>query len=101
MFSVNQLLVYRTMHSNTDTIYTHAGNADSQYLAQADGDRAKRAAIGVYEQSGLSGYTVPKGINPVNQTVVFGAQGPNFPVTWYFELVCFGNIRTLLTTYDT
>ena len=32
------------------------GSVDKQYLAQADGDRAKRQAIGTYEQSGLSGY---------------------------------------------
>jgi alkaline phosphatase len=77
------------------------GNADSQYLAQADGDRAKRrkrgsqilvghladshgmaGAIGVYEQSGLSEYTVAKGSNPQNHTVVFGPQGEGFPVQW-------------------
>ena len=58
------------------------GNADTLFLAMADSDRAKRAAVGVYEQSGLSGYTVPQGTNPKNQTVVVGPQGPGFPVTW-------------------
>ena len=84
------------------------GSVDKQYLAQADGDRAKRQAIGVYEQSGLSGYvsppflsirrptrftpltdppispfqTVPQGVNPKNNTVVVGPQGPGFPVEW-------------------
>lgn len=54
------------------------GSADSQYLAQADGDRQKRKAIGVYEQSGLSEYTVAPGSSPLNNSIVIGPQGENF-----------------------
>ena len=38
--------------------------------------------VGVYHESGLSGYTVPRDVSPTNQTILFGAQGPNFPVRW-------------------
>lgn len=31
------------------------GSVDRQYLLQADGDRRKRRAVGVYQNSGLSG----------------------------------------------
>ncbi|KAK7687957.1 hypothetical protein QCA50_009176 [Cerrena zonata] len=58
------------------------GGADTKYLAEQDTDRAKRRAVGIYEQSGLSGYQVVSGSLPNNNTVVFGDQGPNFPVTW-------------------
>jgi len=58
------------------------GSSDSQYLAQADGDRQKRRAIGTYEQSGLSEYQVAKGQSPTNHSVVFGPQGPGYPVQW-------------------
>lgn len=76
------------------------GGADTKYLAEQDTDRAKRRAselpwlylflgdiielrlVGIYEQSGLSGYQVAAGSLPNNNTIVFGDQGPNFPVTW-------------------
>jgi len=58
------------------------GSADTMYLASADTPRAKRTAVGVYEQSGLSGYQVRQGTNPKNNTRVIGPQGPGFPVTW-------------------
>ncbi|PPR00893.1 hypothetical protein CVT24_000378 [Panaeolus cyanescens] len=58
------------------------GGADTKYLAAQTGDRKKRAAVGVYANSGLSGYTVAPDQSPTNQTVVFGAEGPNFPVQW-------------------
>jgi hypothetical protein len=38
--------------------------------------------VGVYENSGLSNYMVSEGSSPTNQTIVVGAQGPNFPVQW-------------------
>lgn len=38
--------------------------------------------MGTYQNSGLSGYTVAPGVLPNNQSVVYGAQGPNFPVQW-------------------
>lgn len=51
------------------------GNADTKYLAEAKDDRQKRRAVGIYEQSGLSQYTVPA------EGVSYGT-GPNFPVNW-------------------
>ncbi|GAO18582.1 uncharacterized protein UV8b_03124 [Ustilaginoidea virens] len=51
------------------------GSADTEYLAKQRDERAKRDAIGVYEQSGLSQYTVkPKDVN-------YGT-GVNFPANW-------------------
>ncbi|CAI0646047.1 unnamed protein product [Colletotrichum noveboracense] len=52
------------------------GVADTKYLAAQDTDRKKRDAIGIYERSGLSHYTVerPDGIE-------YGT-GPNFPLNW-------------------
>lgn len=58
------------------------GGADTKYLSQAPTDREKRNAVGVYAESGLSGYTVEKDVNPSNNTAAIGAQGPGFPVTW-------------------
>ena len=36
----------------------------------------------MYANSGLSGYTIAPGSLPNNQTIVFGTEGPNFPVQW-------------------
>lgn len=58
------------------------GGADTEYLAAQTDDRKKRDAVGTYQNSGLSGYTVAPGVLPNNQSVVYGAQGPNFPVQW-------------------
>jgi hypothetical protein len=38
--------------------------------------------VGVYADSGLSGYTVAPDQKTNNNSVIFGAQGPNFPVNW-------------------
>ncbi|KAL2139304.1 hypothetical protein VTI28DRAFT_5418 [Corynascus sepedonium] len=51
------------------------GNSDTKYAAAQDDDRAKRNAVGVYENSGLSQYTQPK------EGVSYGT-GPNFPLNW-------------------
>jgi hypothetical protein len=58
------------------------GSADTEYLAAQNSDRSKRNAIGVYAESGVSAYTVPKGVNPSNHTSFEGPQGSGFPVTW-------------------
>jgi len=76
------------------------GGADTKYLKAQSGDRKKRGGgklnrislserrlkvyclVGVYAASGLSGYTVGENSLPNNNTLVVGAQGPNFPVTW-------------------
>ncbi|KAL0954935.1 hypothetical protein HGRIS_003868 [Hohenbuehelia grisea] len=73
------LIVVTADHGHGFDVY---GSADTKYLATQTDDRKKRDAIGTYEQSGLSGYTVAKDSLPNNDTIVVGAQGPNFPVQW-------------------
>lgn len=51
------------------------GSSDTQYMASKDTDREKRDAIGVYQNSGLSQYTVR--VEGVEYNT-----GPNFPVNW-------------------
>ncbi|KAK3359333.1 alkaline phosphatase [Lasiosphaeria hispida] len=51
------------------------GSADTKYLAEQDGNRKKRSAVGVYEASGLSQYTIE------NPGVSYNT-GPNFPLNW-------------------
>ncbi|KAK3378498.1 alkaline phosphatase [Podospora didyma] len=51
------------------------GNADTKYAAAQGDDRKKRNAVGVYQNSGLSQYTVPQ------EGVSYGT-GANFPVNW-------------------
>ncbi|KAF5367547.1 hypothetical protein D9758_003660 [Tetrapyrgos nigripes] len=75
----NTLIVVTADHGHGFDVF---GGADTKYLAAQTSDRKKRAAVGVYQNSGLSGYTVEKDSSPLNNTVVIGAQGPNFPVTW-------------------
>ncbi|GAA5851374.1 hypothetical protein JCM9279_001122 [Rhodotorula babjevae] len=58
------------------------GSVDTEYLTAQKTNDAKRDAVGTYLESGLSGYQVPQGVNPQNQTEVVGPQGPGFPVTW-------------------
>ncbi|KAG2018205.1 alkaline phosphatase [Coprinopsis cinerea AmutBmut pab1-1] len=58
------------------------GSTDTEYLRAQTDDSKRRAAVGVYEQSGLPEYTVAPGSTPDNHTILFGAQGPNFPVQW-------------------
>jgi hypothetical protein len=58
------------------------GSADTKWLKEKKGDREKRNAVGTYASSGLSEYMVAPGSLPSNDTVVFGAQGPGYPVQW-------------------
>ncbi|KAI1214701.1 alkaline phosphatase-like protein [Annulohypoxylon truncatum] len=51
------------------------GGVDTQYLSSQRSDRDKRRAVGTYEMSGLSQYTVAV------DGVSYGT-GPNFPVNW-------------------
>jgi hypothetical protein len=51
------------------------GNADTKYLKAQKDPREKRNAVGVYENSGLSQYTVA-------QPGVSYNTGPNFPLNW-------------------
>jgi len=77
------LIVVTADHGHGFDVY---GGVDTKYLAHStargDSDRKKRSAVGTYAASGLSEYTVAKGSSPQNNTVVIGAQGPNFPVQW-------------------
>ncbi|KAK7050904.1 hypothetical protein VNI00_005016 [Paramarasmius palmivorus] len=75
----NTLIVVTADHGHGFDVF---GGADTKYLAAQTSDRKKRDAVGVYVNSGLSGYTVEESILPTNDTLVIGAQGPNFPVTW-------------------
>ncbi|KAF5382183.1 hypothetical protein D9615_004372 [Tricholomella constricta] len=75
----NTLIVVTADHGHGFDVY---GNADTTYLAAQTDDRKKRNAIGVYENAGLSGYTVAEGSLPTNDTVVYGSEGANFPVQW-------------------
>ncbi|KAI1396359.1 alkaline phosphatase-like protein [Hypoxylon fuscum] len=51
------------------------GGVDTKYLSEQKTDREKRKAVGTYELSGLSQYTVAV------DGVSYGT-GPNFPVNW-------------------
>ncbi|KAF8071924.1 alkaline-phosphatase-like protein [Lyophyllum atratum] len=75
----NTLIVVTADHGHGFDVF---GGADTKYLAAQTDSRKKRNAIGVYQSSGLSGYTVAEGSSPNNETVVFGTEGPNFPVQW-------------------
>ncbi|KAG6817664.1 hypothetical protein H0H87_005421 [Tephrocybe sp. NHM501043] len=75
----NTLIVVTADHGHGFDVF---GGADTKYLAAQTSDRKKRKAVGVYQNSGLSGYTVAEGSLPNNDTVVFGTEGANFPVQW-------------------
>ncbi|KAF9525771.1 alkaline-phosphatase-like protein [Crepidotus variabilis] len=75
----NTLIVVTADHGHGFDVF---GGADTKYLNAQSTDRKKRGAVGVYQNSGLSGYMVADGSLPTNQTIVYGPQGPNFPVQW-------------------
>ncbi|CDZ97713.1 alkaline phosphatase [Phaffia rhodozyma] len=73
------LVIVTADHGHGFDVY---GSADTKFLKEQKGDREKRMAVGTYLSSGLSGYQVEKAQNPQNESIVYGAQGPNFPVQW-------------------
>ncbi|KAJ7463225.1 alkaline-phosphatase-like protein [Mycena latifolia] len=75
----NTLIVVTADHGHGFDIF---GSADTKYIASQTSDRAKRSGVGIYADSGLSGYTVAPESSRNNNSVIFGAQGPNFPVNW-------------------
>ncbi|KIJ49755.1 hypothetical protein M422DRAFT_44614 [Sphaerobolus stellatus SS14] len=75
----NTLIVVTADHGHGFDVYS---GADTKYLSAQTDNRKKRNAFGVYQNSGLSGYTVAEGSLPNNNTVAVGPSGPNFPVQW-------------------
>lgn len=71
-----------------------AGNVDTHYLNEQEEPREKRNAVGVYEQSGLSGYQIRNETaeQGSDQNLVYSS-GTNFPVNWdprytLFQVCC-------------
>ncbi|ERF72441.1 hypothetical protein EPUS_06070 [Endocarpon pusillum Z07020] len=56
------------------------GSVDTRYLQAQNNDRRKRDAIGTYENSGLSQYTVPD--RSRNDTSLVYTNGTYFPANW-------------------
>ncbi|SGZ22116.1 BQ5605_C022g09432 [Microbotryum silenes-dioicae] len=75
----NTLIVVTADHGHGFDVY---GGADTAYLAAQTTNDTKRDAVGVYVNSGLSGYQVTPGSNPQNFSVVPGPQGDGFPTQW-------------------
>ncbi|GAA5944718.1 alkaline phosphatase [Sporobolomyces koalae] len=70
------LLVVTSDHAHGFDVF---GSVDTAYMSAQTTNAGKRKAIGTYQESGLSGYQVPQGVNPQNQTV-YSENG--FPATW-------------------
>ncbi|KAI1391596.1 alkaline phosphatase-like protein [Hypoxylon trugodes] len=68
----NTLILVTADHGHGFDVY---GGVDTKYLSEQETDREKRKAVGTYEKSGLSQYTVPV------EGVSYGT-GPNFPMNW-------------------
>jgi alkaline phosphatase len=68
----NTLIIVTADHGHGFDVF---GSADTTYLSSQTNDRAKRNAIGVYTNSGLSQYTV------TNASISYNT-GVNFPVNW-------------------
>jgi len=70
----NTLILVSADHGHGFDVF---GSADTQYLAAQPDARRKRAAVGVYQNSGLSQYRVA----PPAGAVGYGT-GPGFPLQW-------------------
>ncbi|PNS18568.1 hypothetical protein CAC42_5107 [Sphaceloma murrayae] len=67
----NTMIIVTADHGHGFDVF---GSADTQYLNQATGDRAKRNAVGVYESSGLSQYQASGNLTYTD--------GSFFPMNW-------------------
>ncbi|GAA5954478.1 hypothetical protein JCM3765_004468 [Sporobolomyces pararoseus] len=56
------------------------GSVDTAYMSSQMTATGKRSAIGTYQESGLSGYQVPQGVDPQDPTVYNNDSG--FPASW-------------------
>ncbi|PQE26577.1 alkaline phosphatase protein [Rutstroemia sp. NJR-2017a BBW] len=68
----NTLIIVTADHGHGFDVF---GSADTTYLSSKTNDREKRNAIGVYQNSGQSQYTV------TNASISYNT-GVNFPVNW-------------------
>ncbi|KAI0009066.1 alkaline phosphatase-like protein [Xylariaceae sp. FL0662B] len=68
----NTLVLVTADHGHGFDVF---GGVDTKYLSEQATDRAKRGAVGVYQNAGLSQYTVAA------EGVSYGT-GPHFPVNW-------------------
>lgn len=73
------LILVTADHGHGFDVY---GSHDTEYAEAQESDRAKRGAVGVYQESGLSAYTVPEDVNPTSHEIFESEQGDGFPVTW-------------------
>ncbi|KAB8346006.1 hypothetical protein FH972_023058 [Carpinus fangiana] len=58
-----------------------AGSVDTKYFDAQSGDRKKRGAVGIYQESGLSQYTVADPSRGADANLVYSS-GANFPANW-------------------
>ncbi|KAI5475696.1 alkaline phosphatase [Pseudohyphozyma bogoriensis] len=58
------------------------GSSDSKYMIAQTTNSTKKNAVGTYQNSGLSEYQVAPGQLADNHTIVYGENGPGFPVQW-------------------
>ncbi|KAI3317782.1 alkaline phosphatase H [Xylariaceae sp. AK1471] len=68
----NTLIIVTADHGHGFDVF---GGVDTKYLSSEPTSRDKRRAVGVYQNAGLSQYTVPV------EGVSYGT-GPNFPANW-------------------
>lgn len=66
------------------------GSVDTKYLQAQSSDRKKRGAVGTYEQSGLSQYTVADSSR--NESALVYTDGTYFPANWDPRYTLFSGI---------
>lgn len=71
-----------------------AGSADTKYLDAQVGDRKKRGAIGTYQNSGLSQYTVNDPTKAFDSNLVY-SEGSSFPANWDPRYTLFGAVGAM------